>query len=133
MTNFELGDEVRDVSTGKVGVLTDINSNPDYVKDEEYWAEAEMTDRIGSFIIDSLDYAQLLRKKADIPKRVVPTLIELADYVSNSLHSGFGGGLYIDETDTNEPDGELLAFGVSSTGQRFACRITVSEIEKADY
>ena len=127
------GDEVRLIATGQIGVLTDINPNTKAQRKnmDEYWAEGDMGDFRYFEIMDPKDIV-LERRAGDIPGKKMPTIKELVDYISSAMHSAPFEEIKISETDTNEPEGQLVAYGTSATGQRFGCRITVSEIDWAD-
>lgn len=132
MPEFTIGDEIRVIKTGSVGILDDINpSGAEHRKaDDESWGSA--TSKEGYFIeIDNPSDIAFVRRAADIPTPILPTASELAAQFSGALHGGFGA-ISIYETDTNEPDGQFLAYGESATGRRFGCRVTVTEIELAD-
>lgn len=131
-TTFKNGDEVRIKNTYNVVTLEDVNTNPDFEADGEVWAEA-ITSYGDSTYIDSPKDVELVRRFEDVPAKTLPTLIELADSFSGSLHSAWSD-IVIDETDpTGEPDGQFLAYGKSATGARFGCRVTISEVEWMDY
>lgn len=130
-TPLKRGDEVRDLKTGRLWILEDINTDG-YAERNESWADVRSHAGDHSTFFNSPEEVELVRRSEDIPARTLPTLKEVAEYVSSTLHSGWGDVMSIDETDTNEPDGQLLAYGESSTGQRFGFRVTISELEKTD-
>lgn len=135
MSDYTLkhGDEVRINDSGRVVILEGINPNPDHDPEDENWAEG-YGEGYGSWEIMRPSDVTLLRKAEDIPAKLLPTHKELVDAFSDALHSSFGDDVSIDETDTGgEPTGQFLAYGTSPTGQRFGCRVTISEIERTDY
>jgi hypothetical protein len=132
-TTLKAGDEVRIIKTGQAVILDEINPNPNYADDDEVWCDSATNANGTLYIIDSPDDVELLRRAADIPAKKLPTPKELVDAFSSSLHSGFSE-TDIDETDTGgEPEGQFLAYGTSSTGRRFGCRVTITEIEETDF
>lgn len=127
------GDEVRIIATGQLVILDGINPHPDYRARDEVWAEATSVNGATSYDIDHPGDVELARRAADIPAKTLPTASEVVEHVSSVILSGFGNGLSFDETDSREPDGQLLAYGTSATGQVFGCRITITEIHQADF
>jgi hypothetical protein len=132
MTDLKHGDEVRINKTGRIVILEGINPRLDYDPEDETWAEGSLDGN--PWTIDRPEDVTLLRRAKDVPARVLPTHKELVDAFSSALHSTFGDDVSVDETDTGgEPLGQFLAYGTSSTGQRFGCRVTISEIERTDF
>lgn len=136
-TPFKNGDEVRIKKTGAVGVLDEVNPNPDYDVEDEYWALVVVDEWNSGEEIDSPDEVELVRRSEDIPAKKLPTPKELAEVFASEVmgsFSSFGGSVSISETDrSGEPEGQFLAYGTSSTGARFGCRVTISEIEWTDF
>lgn len=133
-TTLKHGDEVRINKTGRIVILENINPRLDYDPTDENWAEGGFDGSTQSWEVFSPEDVTLLRRAEDIPARKLPTHKELVDAFSSALHSSFGDDVSIDETDTGgEPAGQFLAYGTSPTGQRFGCRVTISEIERTDF
>lgn len=128
-----VGDEVRFIKDGRVIVLEWVNPNPNYVADEEVFAETEFTEWGNPSVVDRSDVV-LVRRAADITPKTLPTLTELRDLFAGTLPEAHNSDLRITESDTNgEPDGEFLAFGKSATGLPFGVRVTISSIHATSF
>lgn len=128
------GDEVRIIKTGRVGILDEVNPNPDYDVEDEFWALVVVDEWNSGEEIDSPDEVELVRRAEDIPAKTLPTLNELRNAIASSSMTSFGNDIAITETDPRgEPDGQFLAYGRSATGLPFGFRVTISEIEQVDY
>jgi hypothetical protein len=132
MTEYQNGDEVRINATGRVVILEEINRNPNRVEDDEIWAEYDYG--FGNGWIDNPEDVTLVRKAEDIPAKKLPTAKQLA----SAFASGVIGVSYEDGVESmseTDPDGDnaFLAYGVSDTGQRFGCRVVITDIEYTDF
>lgn len=127
------GDEVEVLEgphRGSVGLVTDINPNPNWREDGETWAELHRlgTPAYSTFAdLDDPAHARVIRRKADIPTPKLPTLNELRDYLASAAHGGLGD-LRVSETDTSEGEGSFILCGASSTGLPFSAIVTVGNI-----
>ena len=127
---FNNGDLVRFKANGREFILEDINPNPNYIADDETWADGYNGN--GSVEVDSPADIELVMTAAGAAARKVPSAAEIANQISSDIHSGFGGVVDIDESEPDGP-GMILAYGRASNGLRVAFKITISEVEETTF
>jgi hypothetical protein len=131
-TTLEEGDQVRHVKTGRIGTLAYVNdkSAEDRNEADETWAELEPDN--DDFFLQDLDGPNevvLVHKAKDIPKKLLPTRVELSEFMGSALLNDYNG-IRITETDIgSKPDGEVYIYGTSATGQRFGAHVYLGPIE----
>jgi hypothetical protein len=130
MIEFKEGDEVR-LKNGKTGVVRDINPNPDYKADDEYWAELESPfdtwEPLGE-IDDPEDIVEVLRTAAELAAVDIPTLSELRDFVQDGLHSAWGNdGIEVNESERE--DTNAITFSGTKDGRPFTAQLEVTWVE----
>lgn len=135
MTTFENGDEVRIITgpkKGTTGFLQEINPNPGYKNDDEYWAEVVQDPYYGwsGTEVDGPDEIELIRKAKDIPPRLLPTHEELRNFASWTLLRD-ADGINVDASDP-EDENSLIIYGTSSSGRNFSALVTISQIQDQD-
>ena len=124
---FKNGDVVK-LPNGRVVTLEDINTNPNYVEDEELWAEA--SSRYGSYDIEILtpEGLTLVTHAEDV---VRPTEEEFAKALQS--HAMFDDGRFnVDET-SYEGNGYFYVLGTTNDGQNFGADIYVRNLQIGMY
>lgn len=127
MIEFNDGDEVR-LKDGRVGVIYDINPNPRYIQDDEYYAEFEQSNNrwAGGQVEEAEDVVEVIRTRKQLAERDIPSVDEIANYVSSALHSGWGD-INVYESIV-EGDGWVTVYG-NRDGLEFSFMVQVTELE----
>lgn len=121
--DFRVGETVRVKATGLLIELDDVNPNPNYEADEEFWGEGFRLDGAGNVIIDLKDEIE----KVDL--KPLPTAMALAQEVSSRLHSGFDDVVNIHETSVTGATVEVCAR--DSQGIELTFQVTVHHVQRA--
>lgn len=129
-TEFKVGDIVRSKKGGRTFELEDVNDNPNWKSDDEYFATG-MSEYGTEDVLDPEDI-ELVMNAAAARDRKLPTAEELADEIGMVLHGGWGDIVNVDETET-EPGGIVLVYGEAHNGLRMAFKVTISEVERTDF
>lgn len=128
---FKAGDEVEIRENFFVGILRDINPNPNYKADDETWAEVERSPGNVRDINGPEDIG-LVREASKVPAKALPTMVQMVDFLQSALLAEHAD-IEINETDRNgEPEGEIQVYGISPSGQPFGARVKVVQIMWAD-
>jgi hypothetical protein len=128
MTDFAAGDIVRVKASGLTGELEDINPRPLEEIDlaDETWAYVQ--GEYSGEEIDGPDDIELVMSAAEADARELPTKKEIANFVSSSLHGGWGEPVDINES---EIDGDFVyAYGTASNGLSVSIKLLVVSVER---
>jgi hypothetical protein len=128
---FVEGDLVRIKASGFEGELQDINPRPleEIDPTDEFWAE--VSNDMRSKEIDGPDEIELVMSASDANARAVPTPEEIVRGL-DLLGDGWDGAVNVDETE-KDGEGSTVCFGRAANGLRVAFRVTVSDVERADF
>lgn len=127
--SFKQGDIVRIKATGFEGELDFINPDPDFDPKEEYWAEVIGETRTQE--IDGPDEIDLVMSATDAQARTAPSAEEIVRGL-DLLGDGWDGVVDVDESE-KDGEGSTLCYGRAKNGLRVAFRVTVSNVELADF
>lgn len=122
---FNVGDIVRHKKTKRIFELDDVNPNPNYAADDEYYASG-WSDMWGTETASTPDDIELVMTAADAANRKPPTVDEIAE--SLPLTRGFGDIIDIDET-IPLGDGGVECLASTEDGLRISFVVTVSAVE----
>jgi hypothetical protein len=78
------------------------------------------------------DHAELIKSRAEMRKRTIPTLAEVAEHIASESLGGWDG-IEIDEADYSAKDGTFEVYGKSADGLRFTAVVQVLQVEHADF
>lgn len=126
--NFKVGDIVRKIGTQREHCLESINSNPNYVADDELWGEA-YSGYWGTLDIDSPEDIELVMSAQDAASRQLPTVQNILTEVSHALHSGWGDVVEVEETQV-EPQGYITVMGTAANGLRVNFELHIANLEE---
>lgn len=127
---WRAGDRVRQKSSRIEFTLDDVNQNPNYEADDEYYASGTTDGGTLSVDVMSPDDLELVMTAAAARARKAPTAAQIAPQVATSLHSAFGDVVVtIDTTDIDGP-GEISAYGRTADGLRVNFTVTISAVEE---
>lgn len=124
MTKFHVGDLVRHKKTDRTFILEDVNDNPNYKEDDEYFAMGWSS--YGTEEVERKKDIELVMTAADASARKLPSARDILGDL-NLTASGWGD----DEVDihTTELDGEALyAYGRAKNGLEVGFKLVVAEI-----
>lgn len=127
MKNFEVGDIVARRKDGRTFTLDDVNPNPNWKEDDEYYASG-WSDYGTEDVLDPKDI-KLVMKAVDASKRTLPSVDEIAQGLD--LMGGWDGPVDVDETDF-EGSGQVACFGKTQDGLRVSFIVTVSSVMEND-
>lgn len=108
----------------------------------EYHATAEEADEshgyyYGTTTNDSSidvreDHVELVKSRAEMNARTIPTPAEIAEHLASESLGGFGDPFELDEADYSAKDGTFGVYG-SKDGLRFAAVVKVLHVERTDF
>lgn len=125
-TKFQNGDLVRKTSGGSTFILTDVNPNPNYKTDDEYYATGSNHGGYNNVQVDSPDEIELVMDRKAAAARKTPTREEIADFISAAVHSGFPKGFEVSES---EADGaHVVVTGETDEGLEFTFQVSVVNV-----
>lgn len=114
---YKSGQLIRIKKTGRIARIEDVNPNENYLADDELWGMA--TGGMGTVDIGSPD--EIEPHTATLPEEK-----EIAKDISSALHTGFGDGLRVEET---EVDGSSIYVYGESNGVPVSLTLRVMDFE----
>lgn len=129
MTKFQAGDLVRKPG-GDPFLLEDVNDNPNYAEDNEYYAMGSGYGGYNNIDVNSPDEIELVMDKDDAAKRAVPTQAEIARFIASVVHNGFNDGFRVLES---EPDGGIVIVSATTDeGLEFSFQVDVTAVYEGE-
>lgn len=130
MTKFEVGDLVRKVGGGDPFLLEDVNDNPNYKADDEYYAMGSGYGGYNNIDVNSPDEIELVMDKEQAAKRKIPSKRDIAKFLSSVVHQGLNDSFSVSES---EADGKLLVVSATTDeGLEFSFEIEVRAIYEGE-
>lgn len=126
MTRFNVGDLVRMKTGGDPFLLDDVNDNPDYQADDEYYALGSGHGGFNNIEVMDPDEIELVMDKKAAAQRKPPTPKQIADFISGAVHSGFPQGFTVSESETDGP--HVVVVGETDEGLEFTFQISVVNV-----
>jgi hypothetical protein len=132
MTEFRVGDLVRKKNSDLVFTLDDINPNPRYKENNEYWGAGSSSGSYGNVEVDDPSEIELVMNADEAAKRTVPSVDDIAKFLSSSVHSAWGkDGFIVSES---EPQGnEVEVVATADNGLEFVFRIAVVSVQETSW
>ncbi len=129
--SFQVGDIVRKKSNDWEFELEDINDNPNWVEDDEYWATGNMDGGYGNVEVDHPDEIELVMSAKKAAARTLPSAADIVAGL-DLMGSGFDGAV---DVHTSEKDGDSVwCYGRATNGLDVTFKVTVSEVfQGGDY
>lgn len=78
------------------------------------------------------DHVELVKSRAEMNARTIPTPAEIAEHLAYESLGGFGDAFALDETDWSAKDGTFEVYGTKD-GLRFAAVVKVLHVERTSF
>jgi len=129
---FTEGDIAREKSTGMKFTVDDVNENPNYREDEEYFLSG--TAQGGMFSVDVLspDDVELVMSAAAADARAVPTAEQLAPQIASGLTAAIGDVVVDVNGSSIDGPGSISVYGRTGEGLPVGFTITITDIKELD-
>lgn len=78
------------------------------------------------------DHVELVKSRAEMNARTIPTPAEIAEHLASESLGGFGDPFELDEADYSAKDGTFEVYGTKD-GLRFAAVVKVLHVERTSF